>query len=216
MHTFEDIRRDLHVATLRYQSELLAAADLNEKTRRQALKEANETGIKAVVDQQFEIGRRIVAAGLVPIIEPEVDIHCPEKAAAEENRIVQLNGDLAAIEEKKVDRERKLAELEGGQEAVLFSSGMAAIVGVLMARLNAGDEVIFFDECYHRSREFCAKHLSRFGVVTRQVKACDYDAMEAAITPSTRMLVSESPTNGSAGSLASAICRICQSIPPLA
>ena len=72
---------------------------------------------------------------------------------------------------------------------------MAAIVGLLMAKLNAGDEVIFFDECYHRSREFCTKHLSRFGVVTRQVKACDYDAMEAAITPQTKLLVSESPTN---------------------
>jgi cystathionine gamma-synthase len=64
-----------------------------------------------------------------------------------------------------------------------------------MAKLNAGDEVIFFDECYHRSREFCTKHMSRFGVTTRQVKACDYDAMEAAITPKTRLLVSESPTN---------------------
>jgi cystathionine gamma-synthase len=91
--------------------------------------------------------------------------------------------------------ERKLAALEGGESAVLFSSGMAAIVGLLMARLNAGDEVIFFDECYHRSREFCSKHLSRFGVTTRQVKACDYEAMEAAITPQTRLLVSESPTN---------------------
>jgi cystathionine gamma-synthase len=91
--------------------------------------------------------------------------------------------------------ERKLAALEGGEEAILFSSGMAAMVGLLMARLNAGDEVIFFDECYHRSREFCTKHMSRFGVTTRQVKACDYDAMEAAITPKTRLLVSESPTN---------------------
>ena len=91
--------------------------------------------------------------------------------------------------------ERKLAALEGGEAALLFSSGMAAIVGLLMAKLNAGDEVIFFDECYHRSREFCTKHLSRFGVVTRQVKACDYEAMEAAITPRTRLLVSESPTN---------------------
>ena len=36
-----------------------------------------------------------------------------------------------------------------------------------MAKLNAGDEVMFFDECYHRSREFWSKHLSRFGVVTR-------------------------------------------------
>jgi len=51
---------------------------------RSVIKEANEAGIEAVVDQQFEIGRRIVAAGLVPIIEPEVDIHCPDKAAAED------------------------------------------------------------------------------------------------------------------------------------
>ena len=72
---------------------------------------------------------------------------------------------------------------------------MAAFVGLLMAKLNSGDEVIFFDECYHRSREFCNKHLSRFGVVTRQVPACDYEAMEAAITPRTRLLISESPTN---------------------
>ncbi|MCA9230355.1 MAG: aminotransferase class I/II-fold pyridoxal phosphate-dependent enzyme [Planctomycetales bacterium] len=91
--------------------------------------------------------------------------------------------------------ERKLAALEGGEEAVLFSSGMAAIVGLLMSKLNSGDEVIFFDECYHRSREFCTKHLSRFGVVTRQVPTGDYEAMAAAITPQTKLLVSESPTN---------------------
>ena len=91
--------------------------------------------------------------------------------------------------------ERKLAALEGGEEAVLFSSGMAAIVGLLMAKLSTDDEVIFFDECYHRSREFCCKHLSRFGVTTRQVPACDYEAMTATITPSTRLLISESPTN---------------------
>jgi fructose-bisphosphate aldolase class I len=50
---------------------------------RSVIKQANAAGIKAVVDQQFEVGRQIVAAGLVPIIEPEVDIHCPDKAAAE-------------------------------------------------------------------------------------------------------------------------------------
>ncbi len=91
--------------------------------------------------------------------------------------------------------ERKLAQLEGGQSAVLFSSGMAAIVGLLMAKLNAGDEVVFFDECYHRSREFCAKHLSRFGVVTHEVRTCDYQAMESAVNSRTRLLISESPTN---------------------
>jgi cystathionine gamma-synthase len=95
--------------------------------------------------------------------------------------------------EKVVDR--KLAALDHGEEAILYASGMAAIVGLLMTKLNSGDEVVFFDECYHRSREFCSKHLSRFGVVTRQVKACDYDAMAAAINPRTKLLVSESPTN---------------------
>ena len=50
---------------------------------RSVIKEANAAGIKAVVDQQFEIGRQIIAAGLVPIIEPEVDIHCPDKEGAE-------------------------------------------------------------------------------------------------------------------------------------
>ena len=51
---------------------------------RSVIKHANAAGIKAVVDQQFDVGRQIVAAGLVPIIEPEVDIHCPDKAAAED------------------------------------------------------------------------------------------------------------------------------------
>jgi fructose-bisphosphate aldolase, class I len=50
---------------------------------RSVIKLANPAGVAAVVDQQFEVGRQILAAGLVPIIEPEVDIHSPEKAAAE-------------------------------------------------------------------------------------------------------------------------------------
>lgn len=91
--------------------------------------------------------------------------------------------------------EGKLAELDGAESAIVYSSGMAAIVGLLMAKLSAGDEIVFFDQCYHRSREFCAKHLSRFGVITRQVKTGDFAAMEAAINPATKMLVSESPTN---------------------
>jgi fructose-bisphosphate aldolase class I len=51
---------------------------------RSVIKQANPAGIKAIVKQQFEIGKQIVAAGFVPIIEPEVDIHCPDKAEAED------------------------------------------------------------------------------------------------------------------------------------
>jgi fructose-bisphosphate aldolase class I len=50
---------------------------------RSVIKLANEAGVRAVVDQQFEVGRQILAAGLVPIIEPEIDIHSPQKAEAE-------------------------------------------------------------------------------------------------------------------------------------
>ena len=50
---------------------------------RSVIKQANADGVDAVVAQQFDIGRQIVAKGLVPIIEPEVDIHCPDKAEAE-------------------------------------------------------------------------------------------------------------------------------------
>jgi fructose-bisphosphate aldolase class I len=51
---------------------------------RSFVKQANGAGIKDIVTQQFEAARQIIAAGLVPIVEPEVDIHCPDKAKAEE------------------------------------------------------------------------------------------------------------------------------------
>jgi fructose-bisphosphate aldolase class I len=51
---------------------------------RSVIKQANPAGIQAVVEQQFQVGRQIIAAGLVPIIEPEVDIKCPDKAGAED------------------------------------------------------------------------------------------------------------------------------------
>nr|WP_199309649.1 fructose bisphosphate aldolase [Synechocystis sp. FACHB-383] len=50
---------------------------------RSFIKQANGAGIEAIVNQQFGLAQQIIAAGLVPIIEPEVDIHCPEKAMAE-------------------------------------------------------------------------------------------------------------------------------------
>ena len=51
---------------------------------RSVIKQANAAGIQSVVNQQFEVAGQIVAAGLLPIVEPEVDIHCPEKVRSEE------------------------------------------------------------------------------------------------------------------------------------
>lgn len=59
------------------------AQDVFGTKMRSVVKLANQTGIDAVVAQQFEVGKQIIAAGLVPIIEPEVDIHSPQKAEAE-------------------------------------------------------------------------------------------------------------------------------------
>jgi fructose-bisphosphate aldolase, class I len=50
---------------------------------RSVIKQANAAGIKDIVNQQFELAAQIIAAGLMPIVEPEIDIHCPEKAKAE-------------------------------------------------------------------------------------------------------------------------------------
>ena len=50
---------------------------------RSVIKRANDRGVKAIADQQFEVGRQILDAGLIPILEPEIDIHSPDKAEAE-------------------------------------------------------------------------------------------------------------------------------------
>jgi fructose-bisphosphate aldolase, class I len=66
---------------------------------RSVIKQANAAGVKAVVDQQFAIAKQIIAAGLVPIIEPEVDIKCPDKAAAEDLLKAELKASLAKLPE---------------------------------------------------------------------------------------------------------------------
>jgi fructose-bisphosphate aldolase class I len=66
---------------------------------RSFIKLANDAGVKSVVDQQFEIARQVLAHGLVPIIEPEIDIHSPQKAEAEallKAAILEQLGQLAA------------------------------------------------------------------------------------------------------------------------
>ena len=66
---------------------------------RSAIKQANVAGVNAIVDQQFEIGKVICAKGLVPIIEPEVDIKCPDKAAAEDLLLAALIKQLDKLSE---------------------------------------------------------------------------------------------------------------------
>ncbi len=69
---------------------------------RSVVKQANEDGIKKIVDQQFQVGKQIVAKGLVPILEPEVDIHCPDKSKAEELLRTHLMAGLDALSDEEL------------------------------------------------------------------------------------------------------------------
>lgn len=91
--------------------------------------------------------------------------------------------------------EERLAVLEGAERAILFSSGMAAITTVLLAILSNGSHVVMTDDCYRRTRQFCLTFLKRLGIKCTVTPMGDYEALEAAITPQTRLLISESPTN---------------------
>jgi fructose-bisphosphate aldolase class I len=69
---------------------------------RSVIKMANAAGVNAVVKQQFEVGRQIIDAGLVPIIEPEVDINSPQKSAAEDLLKAALMAQLDQLEDGKL------------------------------------------------------------------------------------------------------------------
>ncbi|MDY6903944.1 MAG: PLP-dependent aspartate aminotransferase family protein [Thermodesulfobacteriota bacterium] len=95
----------------------------------------------------------------------------------------------------QIAAENKLADMEDAEDAVLFSSGMSAITTSLFALLTHGDHIIITDDAYRRTLEFCKTCLDRFGIECTMVKMCDYEAMEKAIKPNTRLFFSESPTN---------------------
>ena len=91
--------------------------------------------------------------------------------------------------------ERKLAALEGAEDGLLFSSGMAAITTTLFAMLSKGAHVVVTDDAYRRTRQFLLQVLRRYGVEVSVVPAGDYDRLQEAVRPTTRVIFSESPTN---------------------
>jgi cystathionine gamma-synthase len=91
--------------------------------------------------------------------------------------------------------EQKLAALEGAGDCLLFASGMAAVTTTLYAVLSHNSHVVVTDDSYRRTRQFLTQVLHRYGVEVSVVPAGDYQAMAEAIRPTTRVLISESPTN---------------------
>ncbi len=91
--------------------------------------------------------------------------------------------------------EAKLAALDSAEDSLLLSSGMAAITTTLFILLSQGDHFVMTEDCYRRTRGFCNTFLTRFGITCTTVTPGDYDAIEAAIRPETKLIFSESPTN---------------------
>lgn len=91
--------------------------------------------------------------------------------------------------------ELRVAALDGAEDGVAFSSGMAAVSTAILSLTKAGDHVVLFNDCYRRTRQLVSKLLVRFGVEHTLVPAGDLDALDAAIRPTTRLVVGESPTN---------------------
>lgn len=89
---------------------------------------------------------------------------------------------------------QKICELEGAEDGVVFSSGMAAISSVLLSFLKSGDHVVLQDEIYGGSHAFVDMFFDRFGISYSFV-ATSAEAIEAAIRPETRLIFIETPTN---------------------
>ena len=101
---------------------------------RSVIHSANKAGIKAIIDQQFDIAKRIVAAGFVPIIEPEVDIHAADKAEAEKMLHAEIKSHLADLE----DGDKVMFKVTIPTEAGLYSDIMKDVHVVRVAALSGG------------------------------------------------------------------------------
>ena len=98
---------------------------------RSVIKLADGTGVNAIVDQQFSVGRQIVAAGLVPIIEPEVDINSPEKAEAETLLAAAVRAQLDALgDDQLVMLKLTLPETDGFYQALVDHPNVVRVVAL--------------------------------------------------------------------------------------
>ncbi|MCC6640829.1 MAG: aminotransferase class I/II-fold pyridoxal phosphate-dependent enzyme [Deltaproteobacteria bacterium] len=91
--------------------------------------------------------------------------------------------------------ERKLADLEGADDAVLFASGMCAATTTFLALLPRGGHLIVTSDCYRRTRQFCNEYLTKLDVETTVIEPANVDKLASAIRPGSNLFFTESPTN---------------------
>jgi cystathionine gamma-synthase len=92
------------------------------------------------------------------------------------------------------EAERKLAAIEGAERAIVFSTGMSAVIMTLMAYMKPDGHIIFTSDCYRQTRDFATNLLTKFGIQTSLVQPTAA-AIEEAIRPNTNIIFTESPTN---------------------
>jgi len=91
--------------------------------------------------------------------------------------------------------EARLADLEGAEDCVVFSSGMSAITTTILSLVQSGDHIVITDDSYKKTLEFCKSYLKQFGIECTIVPFGNYQILEKAIKKNTRFIFSESPTN---------------------
>lgn len=90
--------------------------------------------------------------------------------------------------------ERKLAAIEGAEKALLFATGMSAVIMTLMAYMKRDGHIIFTSDCYRQTRDFATTLLKEFGIQVSLVEP-DAETIAKAIKPNTNIIFTESPTN---------------------
>ena len=114
--------------------------------------------------------------------------------AKAEGRIIREHEYGRYFNPTQQEAERKLAAIEGAERAILFSSGMSAVILALMACMKKDGHIIFTGDCYRQTRDFATNLLPRFSVETSLVEP-NALAIEKAIRPNTNIIFTESPTN---------------------
>ena len=119
---------------------------------RSVIKQGDATGVAAVVDQQFEIARQIIAAGLVPIVEPEVDIHSPTKVAAEQLLRDQITAQLDSLP----DSDQVMLKLTLPSEANFYADLIAHPRVLRVVALSGGYSRIEADQLLRENHNMIA------------------------------------------------------------
>jgi cystathionine gamma-synthase len=136
-----------------------------------------------------------------PIITPIV--HCAPFAFDSTQQVIEFQEGRSPRRQPEYGRmgnptvvcvEKRLAALEGAEQAALFGSGMAAVTTLLLTMLKSGDHVVITRDAYRRTRDFSSIFLKKFGVEVTLVDS-SIKAIDEALGPSTRIIFSESPSN---------------------